>query len=403
VSLFLVWSKQLSTVITLSEGEPWKYVTKYAMIPGKGKYQVKAQLVVPRDEQAEGLKLVASVYRDSKWLEGLSETECVRKYVSASTHYTFDLSNDGEWTHEFTGYLSQTQGTRFWYLSVSSCGLREKLKVRLEVSLINSNDSEFSAEDMNLEVAYPVILAVYFFFLSRNMLRIVKAYEKNDDVPLSLFILNGSILTQFSGIVFKVVHLWVYWYNGKGVVFFDIISQASEVISCIFVSVLFILIASGWTLKFKEFPDADIYIPISMLIIAINLVVIAIGKLTDDAYDKYTEYEGLPGFFIILLRIMSWAWFLFLERDLEKTANLRLKNFLFGFLICVSVYFLALPITVLFSWVFEPCSRKLVIFVLNNLVQIAIFVYTSHLLSEKSEFYQLSDFSRSVLPMEKQN
>jgi hypothetical protein len=231
------------------------------------------------------------------------------------------------------------------------------------------------------------------------MFRIIVSYEKNDDVPLSMFILNGSILTQFAGILFKIVHLWVFWYNGRGLFFIDIISQALEVISTILISVLFILIASGWTLKYKGFPEADIYIPISMLIIAINLIIVAIGKIGDDAYDKYSDYEGFSGFFIILLRILSWAWFLFLEKQLEKFAAIRLRNFLFNFMICVSFYFLSLPFIVIFSWVFEPWSRKLVIFVLNNLMQIIIFFYTQYLLSEKSEFYQLSTLSKSVLPM----
>jgi hypothetical protein len=227
----------------------------------------------------------------------------------------------------------------------------------------------------------------------------VVSYEKNDDVPLSLIILNGSIFTQFGGILFKIVHLWVFWYNGKGVLFIDIVSQALEVISTILVSVLFILIASGWTLKYKGFPEADIYIPISMLIIAINLIIIAIGKISDDAYDKFSDYEGFPGFFIILLRILSWVWFLFLEKELEKFAAVRLRNFLFNFMICVTIYFLSLPFIVVVSWVFEPYSRKLVIFVLNNLVQVVIFIYTQYLLSDKSEFYQISILSKSVLPM----
>lgn len=403
ISVLSVLAKQLTTVITLTENEPWKYLTKFAMIPGKGNYEIKAQLVSPINSAIEDIPLKAIINKDTKWQDSLSEQDCSKKHITSSYYHNLIVPNNGEWSQLYSGYLSQTDKTLFWYFSISSCSLTQRLKIRIEISLINSNDSEFSAEDMNLEYAYPIILLIYFFFLSRNMLKIVIAYDKNDDVPLSLFILNGSMLTQFCGILFKIVHLWVYWYNGKGVMFFDVISQALEVISCIFVSILFILIASGWTLKFKEFPDADIYIPISMLIIAVNLVVIAIGKITDDAYNKFTDYEGLPGFFIILLRVMSWVWFLFLEKELEKNANLRLKNFLFNFLICVSAYFLSLPLVVLSSWVFEPYSRKIVIFTLNNLVQIFIFSYTSHLLSEKSEFYHLSDFSRSVLPMEKLN
>ena len=395
----LINSKQLSTTITLSPSEPWKYLTKFSMISGRGSFKLRAQLVAPRPEDSAPVQLVSNIFMDRNWYEVLQESNCTDKYRGASTHYTLDLPSSGAWSREISGFLSQKYKPRFWYFTFSSCQIKDKAKIRVEISLKNSNESEFSAEDMGLEYAHIFILVIYFFFLSRNMLRIVVSVEKNDDVPLSMFILNGSILTQFAGILFKIVHLWVFWYNGKGVLFIDIISQALEVVSSILVSVLFILIASGWTLKYKGFPEADIYIPISMLIIAINLIVIAIGKISDDAYDKYSDYEGLSGFFIILLRILSWVWFLMLEKELEKSAAARLRNFLFNFLICVSCYFLSLPFIVVVSWMFEPWSRKLVIFVLNNLAQVGIFFYTQHLLSEKSEFYQISTLSKSVLPI----
>ena len=394
-----VSSKQLTTTISLSPSDPWKYLTKFSMMPGRGSFKLRAQLVSSRPLDSNQIQLVSNIFMDKSWPQVLLETNCTDKYRGASTHYTLDMPNDGTWSKEISGFLKQKFNPRFWYFTFSSCGIKEKVKIRVEVLLKNSNESEFSAEDMGLEYAHIFILLIYFFFLSKNTFRIVVSYEKNDDVPLSLIILNGSIFTQFGGILFKIVHLWVFWYNGKGVLFIDIVSQALEVISTILVSVLFILIASGWTLKYKGFPEADIYIPISMLIIAINLIIIAIGKISDDAYDKFSDYEGFPGFFIILLRILSWVWFLFLEKELEKFAAVRLRNFLFNFMICVTIYFLSLPFIVVVSWVFEPYSRKLVIFVLNNLVQVVIFIYTQYLLSDKSEFYQISILSKSVLPM----
>ena len=397
--LHLTSSKQLSTTISLSPSDPWKYITKFSMIPGRGSFKLRAQLVSSRPADSAQIQLLSNIFMDKAWPEVLQEANCSDKYRGASTHHTLDMPNSGAWSKEISGFLKQKFNPRFWYFTFSSCGIKEKVKIRVEILLKNSNESEFSAEDMGLEYAYIFISLVYFFFLSRNSLRIYVSFKKNDDLPLSMAILNGSIFTQFGGILFKIVHLWVFLCDGRGILFIDIISQALEVISIILISVLFILIASGWTLKYQGLPEADIYIPISMLIIAINLIIIAIGKISDDAYDKFSDYEGFPGFFIILLRILSWVWFLVLERELEKFAAVRLRNFLFNFMICVTIYFLSLPFIVVVSWAFEPYSRKLVIFVLNNLVQVVIFIYTQYLLSDKSEFYQISILSKSVLPM----
>ena len=63
-----------------------------------------------------------------------------------------------------------------------------------------------------------------------------------------------------------------------------------------------------------------------------------------------------------------------------------------------SFYFLALPATVLISWIFEAYVRNIVVVITTNVIQVIVFIFLTHLFSERSTFYKISTMSESVLP-----
>lgn len=177
-----------------------------------------------------------------------------------------------------------------------------------------------------------------------------------------------SIAAQFLSIFFKILHIWVYSYNGTGIVVFDFFSQACEVISHLIVSILFILMASGWSIKYREFPDADTYIPIVLLVVLVNLMVVGLGRITNDSYYKFSDFEGIPGYIVVIIRISLWFWFYYSITTTYTDSKGMLNSFIFQFTILVSVYFLSVPGLVLFSWIFSPYIRVKVITIGTNLI-----------------------------------
>ena len=249
-----------------------------------------------------------------------------------------------------------------------------------------------------MEYVYLIILVIYFFFLFKNMLYLLRRYLKSEEIQVNIVILGSAIFSQFSGVFFELVHLWIYAYNGTGIMFFDLLYQIFEVVSGIIVTTLFILIANGWTLKYRNFPDAEVYVPTALFVIAVSLAIVVIGRISEDSYDKYSEYQGISTFLLVVFRVASWGWFVFLAWDMERNSGVRLMNFMFEFLIAGSAYFLAMPGVVLLSWVFEPYVRKKVIALLLNLIQVLVFTFVMRLFGGKSDYYKLSTMSESVLP-----
>ena len=401
----LVSSKYVSTVLIITPDDPWKYVSKFASTQGKGHWEMKAMLMNPTNtREDEFFNVTGTIYIDKKWEDALAQATCSQKVGISKNNITLEVPLNGDWSDSIMGTMVQRSRTHFWYFTISACEIKEKQRIKIEMKFLNADESEFSAEDLGLQYVYPIILVIYFFALSGNLLRLIRKFNQTDDLELNLLVLNISIGCQYTAILCEVIHVWAYAYNGYGVVFLDVFYQAFEVLSSIIITILLIVIASGWTLKYKDFPDAEIYLPISLFVIVLNLMIVGVGRLTEDFYYKNSDYEGIPGYVLVFIRIALWIWFVYLIKDMQEQQkrNAKLLDFLNKYFIMASLYFLALPAVVVFSWIFEPYVRNKAVVVLNNFIQILVFLFLTHLFSEKSTFYKVSTLSDSVLPRKNQ-
>jgi len=402
--LFLVTcvaGKFISTSLTLTPDMPWKYVSKFAVDIGKGEWEMRAKLLKPVDEtNTDTIDYTVNVYLDDKWEDALSADSCSAKEQATKRSRSIRIPYNGEWSRYVSGTVSQRVKAHFWFFAISDCSktISEKHRIRVELRLTNVGDSEFSLEEKGMVYLFPLIMLVYLVALSGNLVRLINKFKKTEDIEPSLLMLNLAIGFQFLGIVSEVLHLWVYAYNGSGIPAFDFFHQALEVLSGLIVTTMFILMATGWTLKFKDFPEPDIYIPIGLLIVLLNLLVVGLGRITEDSYYKFSDYEGIPGAILVTIRLAMWGWFFYLVRDLQSVVGGKIQNFVLHFSVLGSVYFFSQPFLVVLSWVFETYWRNTVVVIGTTLIQISVFVFLTHLFSEKSTYYKISTMSESVLP-----
>ena len=399
--LVSVASKSVTTTLTLSPELNWKYVSKFAVDIGKGSWEMKAKLAKPLDaNSSDRLKLVTSVYLDDFWEDALYADSCISKTAASKREKYLKVPLNGEWSSEISGILSQRLRPHVWYFSVSDCDqeLTEKIRLKVEMHFLNADESEFSLEDKGMVYLFPVMMVAYLAALSGNLLKLIKKFQKTEDLEPNLLMLNLAVGCQFCGICCEILHLWIYAYNGKGLPVFNFFYQILEVMSGLMVTIMFIIMASGWTLVYRDFPDADVYIPVSLLVVLLNLLVVGIGRVTDDAYYKFSDYEGIPGLLLIFMRLGMWGWFLYLVWSLQSSLQGKKMSFVLNFSILASVYFLAQPFLVVFSLAFVNYWRNTIVVVGTTCIQTSVFFFLSHLFSEKSTYYKISTMSESVLP-----
>lgn len=394
-------AKLISTTITMSPDSSWKYITKFAVDVGRGDWEMKAKFLKPiNDTYPASINLMATVYLDENWEDVLNTDNCKQKIDIAKRDKQLTLPTNAEWSNDISGSVSQKHRPHVWYFAVSDCEniIKEKIRVKIEMHMTNSDGSEFSVEEKGLDYFYPVLLVVYLLTLSGNMIRLIRTFKMTDEMETNLLIFNISIGCQFSGILCQIIHYSVYAYNGKGISVFDFLSQAFEVLATLLITIELIIMANGWTIKYKDFPDPDIYIPISLLVVLLNLLIVGLGRITDDSHYKFSDYEGIPGWLLILIRIGLFAWFSYLVQNLYKTVNGKIKSFVLVFGVLGSVYLLSMPILVFISWFFASYVRNKVVIIGSTLIQVGVFFCLTHLFSKKSEFYKISTMSQSMLP-----
>ena len=84
---------------------------------------------------------------------------------------------------------------------------------------------------------------------------------------------------------------------------------------------LFMLFAYGWTMSFQDIDwdnNLEFYVPVGSMMIAVHLVLAAMTYIDFDAYHKYHDYSGIQGLFLLGLRIVMFAYYIYCYHTNKK-------------------------------------------------------------------------------------
>lgn len=396
----LAASKTVGPLLTFSKDTRWVYVSKYVLGESSGLWSFKAKIHRPVNETStERSFLQINVYTEDSWEEALLSRDCLAK-TALSREKRVKVPLDGTFSTPMKGTLTQGRGVKVWYFSISDCegSLPEAVKLRLELSITSRTGSEFSYEQEGLLYLYLLGTGLFVGGLSTCFWELWQKFKRTDYTDSRQFALACAVCLQFLSLLFEFLHLWIYSHNGSGAILLDFFSQAFASFSELIITVVLILISAGWTLKFRDFKDPDIYILPIVLVVLVQVVLVCIGKVLDDAYYKFSSYETTPGWILIGLRIGLWGWFLWNLKSVYANLTGKMKDFMLSFALFGSLYFLATPGTVLLSLLFPLYQRSTVMAFGNIAIQGVAFWLLRELFSDHGTYYKLSTSSEGILP-----
>lgn len=396
----LAASKTVSPLLTFSKDSRWVYISKYVLGEASGLWSFTAKIHRPVNETStERNFLKINVYTEDTWEEALSSSDCSTK-TDLSREKRVKVPEDGTWSTPMKGTLTQARGVRVWYFALSDCerNLPETVKIRIELSISSRTGSEFSYEQEGLLYLYLLGTGLFVAGLSACFLEIWRKFKRTDYTDSRQFALACAVCLQCMSLLFEFLHLWIYSHNGSGVILLDFFSQAFASFSELIVTVVMILISAGWTLKFRDFRDPDMFILPIVLVVLCQVILVCIGKVLDDAYYKFSSYETTPGWLLIGLRIGLWGWFLWNIKSLYQALTGKMKDFILSFALFGSIYFLATPVTVIISQLFPLYQRSTILAFGNIVIQGAAFWLLRELFSDHGTYYKLSTSSEGILP-----
>ena len=133
--------------------------------------------------------------------------------------------------------------------------------------------------------------------------------------------LSGLIL-QAIGLTFELLHLWYYSTDGEGITPLDVFSRVFNGVSEVVLSLLFIILASGWTIRFENIFDEgygmDILLAFAPLICGVQIAIAALDFLDLDAAHKYHDFAGIQGWFLIATKLLILGVFIYKVVETQK-------------------------------------------------------------------------------------
>jgi hypothetical protein len=146
-------------------------------------------------------------------------------------------------------------------------------------------------------------------------------------------------------------------------------------------SSLLMMIASGWTINYRELDidnNLDLYLPTGAVIVIIHLTLAAMTYIDVDAYHKYHDFAGIQGWVLMFLKLGLFGYYLWCILDNRSKIPNRAKGFYKAFVTFGTAYMLSVPLTIFASYLFPPYQRQYVYTITTNLVQlvsICLMVY----------------------------
>ena len=397
----LTHCKLVSPLISLYDTTRWAYVTKTTLSEGRGTWSLRIKMHRPVNETSEDrLAVGLNLYRDEQWSQALEASTCAQQ-TAVSSEKTLKVPMNGTWSNTLLGTFQQPKGVHTWYFAISDCNhtLPSKSKFRLEVITKARSGSEFSYEKEGLVYVYLLGLLAMVLTLGRSTLRLLRRYRRSDDCDSRELTLMVSVSLDFTALLFQSLHLLLYTYNGYGITVVDFLSMLFHAISQLIITILLILISTGWTLKFREFPAPEKYVPVVLVVFLVTMGTVAATKITDDSHSKSSDFEGISGYLYLATRLFLWAWFLSNINSLRHSVHGRTLDFVLTFALLSSLYFLSMPCAIVLSWLHPPYQRPLVLTIAELLIQLAAFVQLQWLFTDKEgSYYRVSTVSEGVLP-----
>ena len=385
----VVGGKILNSYVGFTDEDRWVPITDFGMTTGTGNFTFRARTSNPVPEDNTIYKVQLSIYLANYWAPALSSQTCGEKIRQAIRSYDVLIPANGEWSQEIVGKLTQRKRPQVWHFVISDCKNSLGLPgVKYELQVVNPDNEHFSAEMIGVNKIYWFVLVLLVFALGKNSYEYFFKLNSDRDVSGPLPWLFFSIFLNIIGVLFASVHYYFYSADGQGLILMELFGELFLLIASLSVSCLLIIVASGWTLIYKDFPSPTKYAPIIVLVLFCHLAMIALNFVGEKT--SFSKYLGRKGLIVIFINLLMFFWFQLNIHGTSKNKDLKKNNFFYLFGIGGSIYFLALPLLVVGVFLFPSHQSEMIMITGSHLAQSAIFYFLFLIFTGKGDFYKMN-------------
>jgi hypothetical protein len=352
-------AKTVSGDFRLSVDDTEHVLTSFSVVPTGG---ALLRLNLTASDMYEDERLLAVyLYRDTEWPKFKSTHMCNHKIRLSQQRQalTFDYTQN-EWRSDALSIVlvntKETSGGRahYWYVVVTDCLLEQttragkavpRMHYQLEILNQLSPDvlTHFSADELGLYRYHGVTLLVtglvalgLVFKIGQQM---TSSSISSNTASLHVTLLWACLAASLgaASAFLELVHLRIYESNGIGSYFLDALAAHAEALADALCALLLWCLAAGWTLSsdvqeralhrtnavaisglFRDWRRPFGFLTgqgwgpghvLMLLWLVAHIVLAQWGRIYNDNFDSYHDYEHGPGRILMLLRCLGGALF----------------------------------------------------------------------------------------------
>jgi hypothetical protein len=344
---------------------------------------------------------------------------------------TKEVSTDS-FEFSFEWQIDHHVRTYGYYLVVADCqggGSKRFKMMDYDISFFNDETDHFPADEMGMFTLHIVCFmglasfAVQQIVISKQNARpgagsgsFFPSFSEGPP-PAATTLLMFAYVSELLSILFEILHLWWYGYNGTGLFVLDFTSEVLEGIAQTALAYLLLAFAGGWTLVEGAFtsksdgainPDALGEDHPSTVFLAMMSIITFILQLLNklilfDEFAKFHDHDSWPGFILVLVRTVLAIFFTYqISQTIKymssrKAGKSHTMRFMQSLAILGGLWFWVFPALVLVSGIFAHYLRHRIVAGGVLFLQSGCIILLTKQIFEESSAYSKASLHRGVI------
>lgn len=233
------------------------------------------------------------------------------------------------------------------YFTLMDCDMEVRTQSRgewnliLDLKLANDN-SHLTPMDYYIYI-YKIILLLVMGLLGAKYAKPV--YQ---EIRKEHFETNYAFVTMAAGFLIKVVSIMldvletrIYSTDGTDSPVINFFAKATDLVSGYILACLILFLANGWTIFFSRIDDMELFLPISIALGIMKVLVLGLMSLVRTDQNHFHSYTGVMGIFVTVLHICLFVYYWFLlDQNHAKIQTTSDKKAFYSSLTTLAIFYL---------------------------------------------------------------
>lgn len=238
-------------------------------------------------------------------------------------------------------------------------------------------------------VLVALFFALYFVQIKREF------YNEYSDTNYAFLVIVFSIAFKLTALLIDALEIAVISNTGEDSPVINFFAKAIELLSSYLAMLLIMFLAQGWTVTFRKIDEMELFLPMSIALGILKLILVGLGRLVKQDQDHFHAFDGLVGLIMCLFNIAMLGYYFFLiwQNKSEFLKDKRRRRFYNLLSIIAVAYLLTFPVAYMVSYSCDDWKRNSMIEIFNTIGQLSSMFVLAWLLTARGKYSDIADFN----------